>query len=244
MPREVLFPLTVRLTALRLRSSRMGLAVAAAFPVILAAAAVRDSYETALRIFLFAFPHLFLVAAQDMVGTERTGGGLENGIFLEGRFRRYFWQKNMAIVGMAGAYALVLFLLLSLVGLALGRFEPASVAQFGLGLLAGGYYVAAAGALSYVLRAGANVVVVLFVQAGAFVGLLFSVTNRAGLVDHLVTGILPDTKERLLFAGLIALVPNLAVARKLFAGGFVIAAALGLCLAIQRLLSNRLEIGT
>jgi hypothetical protein len=149
MSREALFPLTLRLTALRIRSSRLGLAVAAAFPAVLAAAAVKDSYETALRIFLFVFPHVFLVAAQDMAGTERTGGGLENVIFLDGRFRRYFWQKNLAVAGMAGAYVSVLFLLLSLAGLALGRFEPASAAQFGLGLLAGAYYVGLAGALSY-----------------------------------------------------------------------------------------------
>ncbi len=242
MSREALFPLTLRLTALRLRASKPGLAVAAVFPAALAAAAVKDSYETALRIFLFAFPHLFLVAAQDMAGTERTGGGLENVIFLDGRFRRYFWQKNLAVAGMAGAYALALFLMLSLIGLALGRFEPATAAQFGLGLLAGAYYVGLAGALSYALRAGANAVVVLFVQAGALVGLLFSVTNRTGLVDHLATGTFPGARARLLFAGLVALLPNLSVARKLSAGGLVVAAALGLCLAIQRLLANRLEV--
>lgn len=242
MSRETLFPLTLRLTALRLRSSKLGLVVAGAFPAALAVAAVRDSYETALRIFLFAFPHLFLIAAQDMAGTERTGGGLENVIFLDGRFRRYFWQKNLAVLGLAGAYVSVLFLLLALLGVALGRFEPAWAPQFGMGLLAGSYYVAAAGALSYALRAGANVAVVLFVQAGALVGLLFSATNRAGLIDHLAAGIFPDAGSCFLFAGLVAVLPNLAVARKLSAGVLVIAAALALCLAVQRLLAARLEI--
>ncbi len=236
------FPLTARLAWLRLRGSRLAVAAAAALPVFLLALGLKESPSAALRVFLLFFPYLFLLASQDMSASEVYGGGLENVLFLDGRFRSYLWQKNLVLAAVGGTYACAVFLGLAAWGLGRGAFEPASVLQLGLGLLAGAYYIAAAGALGFVLRAGSNVVVLLLAQAAALIGLILSTTFRTGFVDHLAAGRFPDLGSRLLFAGLAAVFPNLIVARRLFRGGVVVLAGLVLALLIQRACLRRLEL--
>ena len=242
MPERSVFPLTARLVGSRLRTSGLALAVAAALPAFLVFLGLRDSPEAALNFFLLFFPYLFLLASQDMAATEVRGGGLENVLFLEGRFRTYLWQKNLALFGAGGTYAGWVFIGLAAWGLIRGTFDPGSAVQFGLGLLAGAYYVAAAGALSHVLAAGANVVVILLAQAVSLIGLILSTTFRTGFIDHLAAGRFVDVKSRLLFAGLTAVFPNLIVSRRLARGGLVVVAGLGLALLFQRARLRRLEL--
>ncbi|HVP89745.1 MAG TPA: hypothetical protein VMS75_00870 [Terriglobales bacterium] len=236
------FPLTARLAGLRLRSSRLVPAVAAALPVFLLGLGLKESPATALKVFLLFFPYIFLLASQDMSASETQGGGLENVLFLDGRFRTYLWQKNLVLAAAGGVYACAVFVGLAAWHLGRGTFEPASVLQLGLGLLAGAYYVAVAGALGFVLRAGSNVVVLLLAQAAALIGLILSTTLRTGFIDHLASGRFPGFGSKLLFAGLAAVFPNLIVARRLSRGGAVVLAGLVLALLVQRARLRRLEL--
>jgi hypothetical protein len=242
MPAKNVFPLTVRLTGLRLRDSKFTIAAAAFLPVFLVFLGVRASSGTAMKFFLFFFPYIFLVSAQDMVATEVAGGALENVLFIRGDFRSYLWRKNFALAAASAAYAAGLFFFLAIWGIACREFSPFSALQFGLGLLAGFYYISAAGALSHFLKAGSNVVVILLVQAAAVLGLLFSATSRTGFIDHLGTGRFPDLKSRLLFLGLASVFPNLIVSPRLLRGGLAVAAGLLVALLIQRARVRRLEL--
>jgi hypothetical protein len=242
MPGKNVFPLTVRLAGLKLRRSRFTMAAAAGLPVLLVYLGLRDSPATAMKFFLLFFPYMFLLAAQDLAGTELRGGGLENVLFLGGDFRRYLWLKNPALAAAAGAYAAGLFLPLAAWTAARGTFEAFFLAQFGLGLLAGLYYLALAGALSYFLKAGSNVVVMLLVQAAAVVSLLLSAASRAGFIDHLGDGRFPDLGSRLLLFGFASLFPNLIVSRRLLLGALAVGAGLAAALAIQKTLARRLEL--
>jgi hypothetical protein len=242
MPAKNVFPLTVGLAGSKLRSSKFTVAVLAALPAFLVFLGVRDSQETAMKFFLFFFPYVFLLFGQDMVASELAGGGLENVLFLCGRFRSYLWQKNLALAAAAGVYAGGLFFLLSAWGIARGTPSPFPADQFGMGLLAGLYYIGLAGLLSWFLSAGSNVVVILLAQAAWLIGLLFSATSRTAFIDHLATGTFPGVKSRLLFMGFTAVFPNLIVSRRLFRGGLVVLAGLALALFLQRARVRRLEL--
>ncbi len=242
MPGKNIFSLTARLVWLKLRRSRFTMTVAGGLPALLVYLGLRESPTAAMKLFLLFFPYMFLLAGQDLAGTELRGGGLENGLFLNGDFRRYLWLKNPALAAAAGVYAAGLFLPLAAWTALRGGFEAFSLAQFGLGLLAGLYYLALAGALSYFLKAGSNVVVILLVQAVAVVALLLSATSHLGFIDHLSDGRFPDLGSRLLFLGSASLFPNLIVARRLFAGAFAVGVGLAAALAVQKAVVRCLEL--
>lgn len=242
MPAKDMLPLTLRLTLLKLGRSKFTMAVAAFLPAFLVFLGIRASYGTAMKFFLFFFPYVFLIAAQDMAATEVAGGALENVLFIGGNFRGYLWCKNFALAAAAGAYAAAIFLFVVLWGIAGREFSPFSTVQFALGLLAGLYYISAAGALSHFLKAGSNVVVILLVQAAALLGLLFSATSRAGFIDHLESGRFPDLKSRLLFLGFASVFPNLIVSPRLIRGGLAVAGGLLAALLLQKARLLRLEL--
>jgi hypothetical protein len=237
-----MFALTSLITMKKIAASRFLIAVSAAFPVFLVFLGIRESYGTMMKFFLFLFPHVFLFAGQDMAGGEVAGGALENVLFLRGRFKDYLWQKNFVLAGAAAGYSLALFFLLAVWGLASGRFDPASALQLGPGLLAGIYYIAVGGALSYLFRAGSNVIVVLLAQAGAVVALLLSAAARTTFLDCLESGRFPDLAARLKFAGLVSLFPNLIASRRLLAGASVVAGGAMLAFVCQRARLRRLEL--
>jgi len=237
-----LFPLTWRVTRHRLVASPLVLAAGLAFPAVVVWVGMRDCYETAAKLFFFLFPHVFLIAAQDMVRTDIDGGALENVLFLGGRFRRYLWAKNFVLAGAGGAYVLLLFALFSTWGLALGEFRPVHAAQFGLGLLAGFYYIGLAGALSYFLKAGSNTLVLLLTQSAAVIALLFSATSRTGFLDYAASGRFPGLASKLLFGGLVAVLPNVIVSGRLAAFGAEVLAGLALSLFVQHRLALALEL--
>jgi len=237
-----LCPLTRRVMRRRFFGSPLAVAAALAFPALVVFIGLRDSYEAAVKFFLFFFPHGFLIAAQDMVRTDIESGALENVLFLGGRFRGFLWAKNFVLAAAAGSYACGLFALLSAWGLATGRFEAVQLAQFSLGLLAGFYYIGLAGALSYSLKAGSNAVVLLLAQAAVVVALLFSVTSRTGLLDHAASGRFPGPGPAILFGGLVAVLPNVVVSPGLFVFGAEVLAGLVLTLLVQSRLARRLEL--
>jgi hypothetical protein len=237
-----LIPLTWRVVRRRLYASPAAIAAALAFPALVALIGLRDSYGAAMKFFLFFFPHGFLIAAQDMVRTDIDSGALENVLFLDGRFRSFLRAKNFVLAAAMGTYALGLFALLAAWGAATGGFEAVHPAQFGLGLLAGFYYIALAGALSHFLKAGSNAAAVLLGQAAVVVALLFSVTSRTGFLDHAASGRFPGPGPALLFGGLVAVLPNVIVSPKLSIFGAEILAGLVLALFVQGRLLRRLEL--
>jgi hypothetical protein len=236
------FPMTFQLTFRKVRRMGFPLTVMALLPAFLIFLGLRSSTGTAMRFFLFFSPYVFLLTAQDMVGTELAGGAMENVLFLGGRFRSYLWRKNFALAAVSGGYACALFSFLAAWGIAAGGFEILFVLQFGLALLGGLYYIALAGALSHFLKAGSNVVALLLVQFGAFLGLLFSITSRTGFLDYLETGRFSGLGSRLAFFGFVSVFPNLAVSPRLMTGGGVIVAGLALALGFQRARLRRLEL--
>lgn len=235
-----LYPLTWRVTRRRLLSSPLPLTAALLFPALVLWTGLRDSYETAVKVFCFLFPHLFLVAAQDTVRTDLESGALENVLFLGGRFRAFLRAKSMVLAGAVGAYAGALFAMLAVWGLVCGGFRPVHALQFGLGLLAGAYYLGAAGALSYFVRAGSNVLSLLLAQSAVLVGLVFSATSRTGFIDDIAAGRFAGLGSKALAGGLVAVLPNLIVSRRFFSFGLVVLAGLALAAFAQDRLSRRL----
>jgi hypothetical protein len=242
MPDTALFALTWRVVRRRIFTSPLAIAAALAFPTLAVFIGLRDSCGAALRFFLFFFPHGFLIAAQDMVRTDIESGALENALFLDGRFRGFLWAKNFVLTAAVGIYACGVFALLAAWAAATGAFKPVHLAQFGLGLVAGFYYVGLAGTLSYFLKAGSNAVAPLLAQAAVVVALLFSVTSRTGLLDHAASGRFPGPGSKLLFGGLVAVVPNVVVSPRLFVYGAEVLAGLVLVLLVQSRLVRRLEL--
>ena len=85
---QALLPLTWRVIRRRLFASPLAPAAALAFPAFVVWTGIADSYGTAARFFFFLLPHVFLIAAQDAVCTDRDSGVLENVLFIRGRNRQ------------------------------------------------------------------------------------------------------------------------------------------------------------
>lgn len=242
MPEPALLALTWRVTRRRLAASPLAIAAGLAFPAIVIWIGVNDSYATAVRFFFFLLPHVFLVAAQDMVRSDLDGGTLESVLFLGGRFRGFLAAKSLVLAASAAVYCAALFALFAAAGAAAGGFETAFVLRFGLALVAGAYYAAWAGVLSHFLKAGSNVLVLLLAQAAAVLGLIFSTTARTGLLDHAAAGRFPGAGSKILFGALVAVVPNIIVSGRLPWFAAEVAVLLGLGLFLLARLTKRVEI--
>ncbi len=235
--------LTRRVTARRALASPAAVAAGLAFPAFIAWVGLADSYGAAEKLFYFLLPHVFLVAAQDMARTDIESGALENVLFAGGRFRGYLAAKGPVVAAAAAAYASVLFGLFAAWGLAAGACRPDVVVRFGLALLAGLYYVALAGLLGHFLRGGANVLTVLLAQAAALLALLFTASSRTGLLDYAATGRFPGAGAKALFAGLVAVLPNVTVSARPTPFVAEVAAGLGLLAVLRWRLLRDLELG-
>jgi hypothetical protein len=242
MPETALLALTWRVVRQRLVASRLAFVAGLAFPAFVVWIGLHDSYESAAKFFFFLLPHVFLIAAQDTVRSDVESGALESVLFLGGRFRGYLSAKSSVLTGAAAIYALCLFSLFAAWGAAAGELRPESAVRFALALVAGAYYVAVAGTLSYFLKAGSNVLALLLAQSAAVMALVFSTTSRTGLLDYAATGHFPGVGAKLLFGALVAVLPNVIVSGRLPFFTAEIMAGLGLTLLVQGRLARRLEI--
>lgn len=234
---------TVRLAWLKTRAGRIWIVAPAALLAIVVFAWVRDSYETATKFFLSLFPYVFLFLGADMVRSEAESGALENGLFLGGRFREYLWLKGPFLAAVAAGISLAMFAGLTLAGLVAGRHPLPEAGRFGLGLIAGVYYIALAGLLSTRLRAGSNVLVVVIAQAAALLLVMATLSSRTGLLNAMETGIWPDLKTRLEFLAAAALFPNLVLTRPLSIYSLELVPLTVLAFVWQRAMIRRMELG-
>ena len=238
-----LLALTRRVTARRLLASPAAVAAGLAFPAFVAWIGLTESYGTAAKLFFFLLPHAFLVAAQDLAGSDIASGALENVLFAGGRFRGFLAAKSLVVAAAAVAYALVLFGLFAAWGLAVGELRTDFAVRLGLALLAGLYYVALAGLLSHVLKGGSNVLALLLAQAGVVLALIFSVGSRTGLLDYAAAGRFPGAGPKFVFAGLVAVLPNVIVAGRPTVFAAEVAAGLAVLVLVRARLLAGLELG-
>ena len=242
MPDAALLALTWRVTRQRLVASPLAIVAGLAFPAFVVWVGLHDSYASAAKFFFFLLPHVFLIAAQDTVRSDVESGALENVLFLGGRWRRYLSAKVFVRAAAAAGYAVCLFALFAAWGAAVGGLQPDFAVRFALDMVAGAYYVAVAGMLSYVLKAGSNVLALLLAQSAAVMALVFSATSRTGLLDYAATGRFPGIGAKLLFGALVAVLPNVVVSGRLPLFAAEVAAGLGLALFVQGRLARRLEL--
>lgn len=238
-----LLALTRRVMARKLLASPAAIVAGLAFPAFVAWIGLTESYGTAAKLFFVLLPHAFLVAAQDLAGSDIAGGALENVLFAGGRFRGFLAAKSLVVAAAAAAYALVLFGLFAAWGLAVGEFRAGFGVQLGLALLAGLYYVALAGLLSHVLKGGSNVLALLLVQAGVVLALVFSAGPKAGLLDYAASGRFPGAGPKAVFAGLAAVLPNVIVSGRPTVFAAEVAAGLAVLLFVRARLLAGLELG-
>jgi len=207
-------PIAFSITGRKLLSARVNGLVLSGFLLLLAYLWIEDSFSLSLKAFLYLCPFLSLFFSQDMMNDEISSGVLENVFFIGGRFRCYLISKNALVVGCALGIALVLFSGFAFYGLATRQFETLILGQFAVGILVGAYYVALAGFLSFFFRAGSNVLIVLLGQVLLFVGLLFTASQRMGLVERLTASSFPGIGAKIEFLAVSFVLPNIIIARR------------------------------
>jgi hypothetical protein len=236
------FPLACFITLRKLLRARSNLSVFAGFLILLAFVWIKGAFIFSFRLFLFLFPHLFLFLAQDMVKDEIDSGALENVLFLEGGFRSYLCWKNGIIAAAASGVGLVIFAGFSAYGLATRQFAAVSFLQLGIGMLAGLYYLTLAGFLSFFLKAGTNVLIVILGQGLGFFGLLLSAGRRPEWIESLASSSLSGVSAKLEFLALAVIVPNVIVAARSWLSILGLGALAGLFFGLHILKVRSLEL--
>ena len=242
MPARDRLPLALLISWQKLLSAKVNVLVISGFVLLLAFLWVEDSYSLSFKTFLFLCPFLFLFFSQDMLNDEVSSGALENVLFAGGRFRSYLLSKNGLVAACALGVTLVLFSAFALYGLATHQWEAHIPGQFGSGLLAGAYYVALAGFLSFFFRAGSNVLLVLLGQVALFVSLLFTASQRTGLAERLTASSFPGISARLEFLAVSFVLPNIVIARRSWLNLLGLGAMTALFFALQIWKTKTLEL--
>jgi hypothetical protein len=207
-------PVAFSINRRKLLSAKVNGLVLSGLLLLLAYLWIADSFSLSLRAFLYLCPFLSLFFSQDMMNDEIHSGFLENVLFIGGRFRCYLISKNALVAAFALGIALVLFSGFAFYGLATRQFEARVLGQFVAGVLVGLYYVAAAGFLSFFFRAGSNVLIILLGQVLLFVGLLFTASQRMGLLNRLTDSSFPGIGAKLEFLAVSFVLPNIVIARR------------------------------
>lgn len=206
--------LAARLTVLKLRRSPSVLAVSLFLPALTAFVWAKASYGAGLRTFLFLLPHAFLFATQNMFRGESAGGAIENVLFIGGGFRRYFLWKNAVLALSGSVYGLLLYAVVRVLGPALPEHGPGGLDSLAASLVAGVYFVALGGLLGHFFEGGSNVLALVLAQAAAFAGLLQDAASGHSFLESLSTGTVGPA-QRLRFAALAAVLPNILVSGSL-----------------------------
>lgn len=233
MPDRAYGRLAARLTLLKLLRSPAVLVAATGLPALVAFVWDRESSAAGLAVFFYLLPHVFLTVTQNMFKGEAAGGALENVLFIRGGFRRYLLRKSAVLSLLACGYGLLLFGLVRIIGS--GVFEGASgeYRRLAISLLAGIYYVALGGFLGHFFEGGSNVLVVIIAQAAAFVGLLLDTAGGHRLLDSMASGAFPGLGERLKFAAIAGVLPNVLVSSSLNRYAIWLAPAAGALFLLQ-----------
>jgi hypothetical protein len=203
-------------------------ALFAGFGALLGYLWIKDSFALALKAFMLLFPYLFLFLSQDMFRDEIDSGALENVIFVNGGFRDYLLSKILilALVGLAASLAVFAGFAACGLGSGFERITSGQLAQLLAGALAGLYYLAVGGYLSFFFKAGSNVLVVIIGQVFLAIAFFLSMTARHGWVEAILSNTFPDFVSRLRFLGLALVFPNAVIVRRhpIFIGGLAVAA--------------------
>jgi hypothetical protein len=202
------------IAARKLLSARVNGFVLGGFLLLLGYLWVVDSFRTSFGAFLSLFPFLFLFLSQDMIYDEVHSGCLENLLFVGGRFRSYLLFKNAITAATGLGVSLLLFSGFAVYGLITSQFEARDCGKFAAGILAGLYYVAASGFLSFFFKAGSNVLVILLGQAALFVVFLLTAAQRMGLAERLTAASFPGIRAKIEFLAVASFLPNVIVARR------------------------------
>jgi hypothetical protein len=149
-----------------------------------------------------------------MFRDEVEGGALENVLFLGGGFRYYLLAKNLALIAAALAVSAAIFLPLAVYGISAGSFSSVSLLQFIIGLLVGVYYLLAGGLLSFFLKGGSNVLLVILGQVFLVVAIFLSASQKAGLIGLLTAETLPDAAAKVKVFLIAVLLPNVIISRR------------------------------
>lgn len=242
MPDRARSRLAVRLTVLKLLRSPATLVSALLLPALVALVLARESNGTALRIFLYLLPHVFLVLTQNMFRGEAAGGALENVLFVRWGFRRHILWKNAVLVLAGVVYALLVFAAIQVASLGTHRAGPADLPGLAVSICAGVYYIGLGGLLGHFLEGGSNVLALIVAQAAAVVGLIVDASGGHRFLEALVTGTFSGSGEQLRFIALAGVLPNILVAVPLrrYAPWIVLAA--GALFLIQTLIVRRSEL--
>ena len=242
MPDRARGRLAVRLTVLKLLRSPATLVSALSLPVLVAFVSARELPSTALRIFLYLLPHIFLVMTQNMFRGEAAGGALENVLFVRWGFRRHILWKNAALVLAGVAYAILVFAVIQAAGLGTHRVGPVDLPGLAVSLCAGVYYIGLGGLLGHFLEGGSNVLVLIVAQAAAVVGLIVDASGGNRFLEALATGTFSGHGEPLRFIVLASVLPNILVAAPLRRHAPWIIPAAGALFLIQVLIVRRSEL--
>ncbi|MFZ2054021.1 MAG: hypothetical protein WAU81_07465 [Candidatus Aminicenantales bacterium] len=235
-------PVALFVTRKKLVSAKANLFILTGFLILPAFIWIKGAFVFSVRLFLFIFPHLFLFLARDMIKDEVDSGALENLLFLDGGYRSYLRWKN-AVVGAAALGAgLILFAAFALYGLATRQFAALFLLQFGTGIVAGLYYLALAGFLSFFLRAGTNALLVILGQALGFFGLLLAATQRPEWIERVTPSSLPGLAAQLEFLALAVVFPNVLVAARSWMTILGVGVLAGLFFGLQLLKVRSLEL--
>jgi hypothetical protein len=226
----------------KLRSSRVSFIVFLAFLAFLIFFWLKDSFRTSFNFLLFFSPHLFLFLSQDMMKDEIESGMLENVIFLECPYQDYLLKKNLFVGFVALLYVSGLFVFFSGYSLATHQYSAFFLVQFLVASVVGLYYVYLGGWLSFYVRGGSNVMILIISQALIFIGLLFSATQRTGFIDYLEKRTFPNLASQLKFLAMIVILPNLAISKNFLGYTLEVIVLLILIFIFQKNKLQRLEI--
>lgn len=174
----------------------------------------QGGFNYARRFFLFLFPYLFLLLAQDIFREEIDSGCLENVVFFRLNFRRYLIEKNLTLFLLGTIFSSLLFLPFLLISVAEDDFSWLIIVSFFMGLIVGFYYLSLAGWMGLRLRSGSNVLAIILIQVFLFLALLVSLTSSASGRDRLdlIFSAQPQNRLEQIFLFLfVALWPNALV---------------------------------